>query len=832
MTEPVVGFLVHQLLNSIKEEANVFFGFQSQVEKMKKNLNPMKSFLIDLRQLKNTNNNEYEIVKLSLATLREIIYDSDDVLLDCRIRADDYHREYSISMIMPCTLISPSELFFRYQTGRRLKEINIQISETENILKTYCTPFLIQKISQEDNNNTNNTRWTTHIFDQSEVVGLTEDMSKIKQWILPIKTELQRVGIVGMGGLGKTTIAQKIFNDKEIIERYKERIWISVSQTVNVVKIMKSMLEQLRVDKEDINGIEGILLQKVRRALMGKSYLIVMDDVWSIENGWWTQIFVGLPKEGENNYNQSQGQKNICNRRSIIITTRNEQVAESMGVTKGRIYRPKTLNQKDSWSLFHKVAFLTGTGISQDPEFISLGKDIVEKCDGLPLAIKTIGGLLSTKTQSIFEWEKIRDDFYDKLAENVNENGSVIASLQLSYDALPARLKQCILCFSIYPEESHISVEQLVRWWVGEGIIQGNEKKSATQLGYDCLSELFSRCLVDVVDHRGYDGGVDNCKMHDMIRELIIRMAKEEAFCSFDERNGQKFDSDSRHLGVTSEIGIQPLQTNSKIRALILTTSTCQFNFSPNTGLAKVKSLRVLDLSLQYMLSFNFHFEDLFGWIKSQKRLAYLNLRGVADMKELPHWIRKLQNLQFFILNECHLLEKLSSDITTLQNLIVLDVRHCPSLQYFPRGMGKLSNLEELSGFKLGSPGIDHCRLGDLKSLTKLRILRVEITEHDEIAREELDVLSQLHLQVLSIDTKYCGKEEILMQLDQLTPPQSLRELYLRNHRGSIPPNWLKPSFLPRLRYLCIEYGECRFMGPSFSGSEVQKWKLEGLCLK
>ncbi|OVA15367.1 Disease resistance protein [Macleaya cordata] len=811
MTEAVVGFLVEQLLASLKEEANVILGFQSQFEKMRKNLTPMKSFLIDLQHLKTRNNNDYEIVKSSLATLRDLIYDADDILLDCQLQAD-YQREAST---IPC-IFSPRELLFRYRIGKRLKEINMQISEMENILKTYCAPFLlIQKISQDESNSIN-TRWTTHIFNQSEIVGLTENTRQIKRWILQKNEDLQRVGIVGMGGLGKTTLAQKIFNDKEVRVRFDDRIWVSVSQPVNIVNIMKSMLQQLG---QDDNGTEGTLLENVKKTLTNKTYLIVMDDVWNTENGWWTNLFNALRKEGK--YNNS----------SIIITTRNEEVARNMGVREGRIHRPKLLNKEDSWSLFCNVAFSAAKGVCRDPKLENVGKKIVENCDGLPLVIKAIGGLLSTKTQSISKWEKIHDDFRDKLAENVNDS-SIIASLQLSYDALPARLKQCILCFSIYPEDFLIKTEQLVHWWVGEGFVQANERKTATELAFDCLSELFNRCLVEVVEPRGYDGRVYECRMHDMVRELIIRMAKEEAFCSFDDGNRQKFDPDSRHLGFThKEMSRQPLQTNSKLRAFLMFLSL-PFSFSPYTsGLAKVNSLRMLDISQEMLAEAvreGVYIEDLLGWIRSQKRLASLKLWGIVGLKELPHWIRELRNLQHLLLRYCDDLEKLSPYITTLQKLIVLDLRWCRRLEYLPKGLEKLFNLEELSGFKLVSPGTDGCRLGDLKSLPKLRVLRLE-TGRDIIAKDELEVLSQFHLQVLNIDSE--GAHDMTMvQLDELSPPQSLQELTLSGYERDVLPYWVNPFSLPHLQYLGIGLSRIN-IGPNFWGSEEIQWKIEGLSL-
>ncbi|KAF9619860.1 hypothetical protein IFM89_009642 [Coptis chinensis] len=532
-----------------------------------------------------------------------------------------------------------------------------------------------------------------------------------------------------------------------------------------------------------------------------------MDDVWNNDGDWWRHISSYLP-EGEK-----------CNQ-SIIITTRNESVAKSMGVT--RIHHARKLDETESWDLFCTVAANRQT--SKDSEFETVGREIVKKCDGLPLAIKTIGGLLSTKTQSLHQWKQVSKNFRNELANRT----SVPATLQLSYDDLPAKLKQCILCFSVYPEDYEISAEQLVYWWVGEGFVLGNEEKTAIEVAFECLLELVNRCLVEAVKQRGYDGRVYKCKMHDMVRDLIIKMAKEAAFCSFDEINKQKPEVNSRHLGYTREMDEKLLENNSKLRAFLLMES-CPLPVHRNTGLATVNSLRVLDLSTNKLDSI--HVEEMWSWIKSQKRLAYLSLRRISSLEELPDWIRRQQNLQILVITECSNLKRLPSCITTLQSLVVLDVDNCP-LQCLPRGLGRLTKLQVLSGFKLPSPGKDGTLLVELKDLTNLRVLRINISKQDEIADDEAESLSKLEqLQILSIDTKDCD-HEIIPLMDKLLPPISLQELYLRSYHGDTSPIWLNPSSLPELLYLYIEHGELTSVRTDFWGNTGKPWKIEGLCLK
>ncbi|XP_068667718.1 disease resistance RPP13-like protein 4 [Aristolochia californica] len=453
----------------------------------------------------------------------------------------------------------------------------------------------------------------------------------------------------------------------------------------------------------------------------------------------------------------------------VIVTTQYDYIAKEMRVV-DLIYRPS----EENWFLFSKIAFEEKGGKCRDVQLVEVAKEIVVRCMGIRIAIELMAGLMRHTPPR--DWRRVVD--------NVDQ------SVLLIYHILPLNLKRFMSLFFLFPESMTVEVERLVYWWVGGGFASAESGKTALESAYDSLSELVSRRFVNVVDERNYDGRIYTCTSNLKVQEL----------------------SDGSVDNILEEIG----------------ESTWQYVFVPNSVFSRSGDTgpTVVDLSFAR----DFESKDKLNWICSLEHLRCLILKGLKGIKELPHQFKMLQHLQLLILTDCTRLQTLPAGIMTLKNLTVLDIENCTSLRYLPKGLGTLSNLQVLSGFRPAiSTSMDGSLLKDLENLTQLRILRLCVSEENQIHDVEVDLSSLEHLKLLDITIENSREVgNLSRKLDQLSPPACLRQLYLRGLRREIGPTWLKPARLPHLEYLCIENGNLKVL----SINTTEKWKVEGLYLK
>ncbi|KAJ3708709.1 hypothetical protein LUZ61_012414 [Rhynchospora tenuis] len=317
--------------------------------------------------------------------------------------------------------------------------------------------------------------------DDSEVVGLDRDKDQIIRQLLDTNISRRAVlSIVGMGGLGKTTLAQKVYKSDKLERegRFDCRIWLSISQNFDVQNLLREILFSVEPNmrKENPTISQEDLTRKLRESLYQRRYLIVLDDVWKI--GLWESLRTALPDEN--------------NASRVLITTRILDVARAADGDL-RPYELHHLNEDESLTLlFQKANIPIGEpGIQHRTDLNEVARQLTEKCSGLPLALIVLGSILSRRERTKNAWQRVHDtlDWHDEMAKRCSE------VLLLSYVDLSYYLKPCFLYFASFPEDYEISAKHVIRMWIAEGFIPRGGHGTMEERAQDFLEELLQRYI-------------------------------------------------------------------------------------------------------------------------------------------------------------------------------------------------------------------------------------------------------------------------------------------------------------------------------------------------
>nr|XP_016460620.1 PREDICTED: putative late blight resistance protein homolog R1A-3 [Nicotiana tabacum] len=317
--------------------------------------------------------------------------------------------------------------------------------------------------------------------------------------------ELKVIPILGMGGIGKTTLAKEVYNDVSIRSHFDVRAWATVSSHHNIKEILLSLLRSRMGDTFYMED-EAELADMLQKSLKSRRYLIVMDDMWSSKA--WDDVRQCFPSEN----NESR----------VLLTTRDTDVACYAG-TENFSLQMSFMDPYESWNLFKSAAFANEELPS---EYETIGKQIVDKCQGLPLTIVVVAGLLSKSERTIEDWENIAQDVMSFVTNDPDKQ--CLHVLGLSYNHLTSNLKACLLYFGAFPEDREILVKRLVRLWIAEGFLK--LEKDFEGEAAKCLKDLVDRCLILVCEKKWDETEIKSCKVHDLIYELCLREAQSQNF--------------------------------------------------------------------------------------------------------------------------------------------------------------------------------------------------------------------------------------------------------------------------------------------------------------
>ncbi|KAG2671099.1 hypothetical protein I3760_14G117900 [Carya illinoinensis] len=637
-------------------------------------------------------------------------------------------------------------------------------------------------------------RSTISVVEDSKICGRNDDKDEIINKLLhddASDNEIGVIAIVGMGGMGKTTLAKLVYNDEKVQKHFDLVAWICVSEEFEMFKVTKTILEALppssTSDIQDLNRLQ----RQVNERLMKKKFLLVLDDVWNRNYADW-EILSSAFKSG------AQGSR-------IIVTTRDLGVASAMRAF--ATHHLKKLQEEYCWELFARHAFHDANS-NMNSEFEALGRQIVEKCKGLPLAIKLIGALLRGKVD-VSVWDSVLNS---EIWSPSNQEIRILPALRLSYKHLPSYIKRCFAYCSVFPKDYSFKKDQLVLLWMAEGLLGEIENKTMEEVGNDYFVTLVSRSLFQKSSE-----DETSFQMHDLINDLAKFVSGEFTFRLEVDSRSQRNVNKTRHVSYAIEFyenfkKFEALQEATQLRTFLALKSPlfgCLYTTKKllRDLLPMLSCLRVLSLSNYRRM---YELPESIGKIT---QLRYLDISHCRGLGRLPDSLCKLYNLQTLKLSGCDRLKTLPRDMHKLVNLRHLDLTETPIIET-PIHMGKLKCLQTLTKFVVSKR--TGCSIRELGKLANLRgalsILDLENVE-SFVDAQGACLSRKKNLKELELNWKAGSNTEISESqrgvLNGLQPHRNLKSLTINGYMGESFPDWVGDDSLPYVTSIHLE--NCKY---------------------
>ncbi|GMP54423.1 hypothetical protein CsSME_00019605 [Camellia sinensis var. sinensis] len=781
-------FVLQNLNSLIQKEVGLLWGVDKEMKKLSSTLTTIQAVLEDAEQKQFQD----KAIQNWLRKLNDAAYEVEDILDDCTTEALQYESKRlsssSLKKVISTSLLTyPVEnILFRHKIGNRMKDT----IENLNAIAEERMKFHLREVVVEKRVELADRRETSSALTQPQLYGREEDKEKIVKMLVENICDCQDVSvypIIGMGGLGKTTLAQMVFNDERVECHFEPKIWVYVSQDFDVKRVIKAIIESVSERTCEASNLDS-LQKKLREMLNGKRYLLVLDDVWDEDQDNWDGL----------KYFLACGSKGA----SIIVTTRVAKVASIMGTVPA--HHLSFLSEEDCWLLFKQRAF--GQGNEEHPNLVAIGKEIVKKCGGVPLAAKALGGLMRFKSEET-DWHSVQESEIWNLPQDKN---SILPLLRLSYYNLSLELRRCFAYCAIFLKGSEIEKEKLIHLWMANGFISSNGKSELEDIGNGIWNELYWRSFFQDVD-KNSSGGII-FKIHDLMHDLAQSVMEDECHMMEAESSNNISAQRIHHVTLVADYmhaGVFPkaLYRVESLRTILQqirqpdTYSGSSFSFS--CDFTNFGSLRVFD-------ALGTNMGQLSSSIGKLKHLTYLNLSKTL-IRTLPKSICSLHNLQTLNLNECYNLQRLPKNMKSLRSLRHLYLEGCHKIQDMPPKLGHLTLLRTLSLFVVGeSRGHRVVELQCLDLGGELCIRHLERVRNSTDAKEA-NLVGKQNLQILKLSWEYNSESESQVNVEQLLeslePHPNVEELFIDNYRGAHFPPWMGDSIFKNV--VSIELRSC-----------------------
>lgn len=810
MAEAAISAAVGKLSDLLVERVSFLYGVKEEVERLKDELVRIQCFLKDAGEKQATEDG----IRNWISEIRGVAHDAEDVVEIFSLKVDAPRSRRGQLAKFACF---PKHLYRINKIGEEIASINTRLKAIETGRERY--KILPEKMLflRRLEDGTELRRGLSPWQKDKEAVGLKKEVDLLlSKAIRTGKKERAVAGIVGMGGIGKSTLARLLYNHGKVVGKFDCRAWVVVSREFRPEEIIRELVRQLlqRCSDKTVKELEEMeklqmpgLLHKLHQKLEGRRYFIVLDDVWEYQH--WEILKAAFPNEDKASV--------------LLLTSRRKDILRGEGYT--YLHNMGALDPNESWKLFLNKAFIDKGKCPKDLE--KIGRQIVDKCEGLPLAVAVAGGLLANQRQTKSEWEAFQRGMNSHLNRGV---GSPSAILELSYHNLPPHLKSCFLCLGFFKEDDVISAKRLLHIWISLGLIPHKSQENMDDEARSYLDELITLNLVQVKDMREGDR-VKCLHIHDLLRDISISKAKEEiCFEILREEAGtsQSPGGKPRHRAVycSRESYGYSVKRNKRVRSLFYHGAGSNIVEGNATYWRSFELLRVLEFQ-------DFRLRELPEAVCEVSELRYLGLRNNL-LQKLPSSMGRLKKLQVLDISKNLFIHvpNVVWKLVSLRHLYMLKIK-CKA----PLKLHALKNLQTLNYVQL-----DDRLLDNIPHMTSLRKLGIELDINTNVTRLSSSLASSRNLVCLSLRQRDFQPMPLPSGLSAL---RSITQLKLRGAfaLGGFPPSlsslslvgtWLDEDpmivleKLPTLSYLRLD---CAYKGQKLVVSPNGFSQLEILAL-